>query len=66
MKPLWGLSFPRFFLGAVSVAWAVGFARYFDRWVYFPAFPNVLDSLGMALVGGFLFWESYRFKSRTR
>ena len=45
-----------FFLGACAFAWAFGFIRYFDHWVFFSTFPNVLDSLGMSLVGVYLFF----------
>jgi len=47
-----------FFLGVCAFAWAIGFARYFDHWVYFSAFPNILDSLGMSLVGVYLLSEA--------
>lgn len=45
-----------FVLGISAFAWAIGFARYFDHWVFFPAFPNVFDSLGMSLVGAYLLY----------
>jgi hypothetical protein len=47
-----------FFLGIIAIAWAIGFARYFDHWVFFPAFPNILDSLGMSLIGIYLLYEA--------
>jgi hypothetical protein len=47
-----------FVLGACALAWAIGFARYFDHWVFFSAFPNVLDSLGMGLAGAYLLYEA--------
>jgi hypothetical protein len=47
-----------FVLGICAFAWAIGFARYFDHWVFFSAFPNVFDSLGMSLVGAYLLYEA--------
>ncbi len=54
----------RFFFGVSAIAWAVGFARYFDHWVYFPVFPNILDSLGLAFIGVFLLYETWRDRKR--
>ena len=45
-----------FVLAICAFAWALGFARYFDHWVYFPAFPNILDSLGISLIGIYLLY----------
>jgi hypothetical protein len=45
-----------FVLAVCAFAWALGFARYFDRWVYFPAFPNIFDSLGISLTGIYLLY----------
>jgi len=47
-----------FVLGVSAFAWGAGFARYFDRWVFFPAFPNILDTIGMSLVGVYLLYVS--------
>ena len=47
-----------FVLGISAFAWAIGFARYFDHWVFFSAFPNALDSLGMGLAGAYLLYEA--------
>ena len=47
-----------FFLGVCAFAWAIGFARYFGHWVFFSAFPNVFDSIGMSLVGAYLLYEA--------
>jgi hypothetical protein len=52
-----------FFLGVSAFAWAIGFARYFDHWVFFSAFPNILDSVGMSLIGVYLLYQALR-KSR--
>ena len=41
----------KFFLGVASIAWALGFIRYFNHWVYFPIFPNILDSLCVECLG---------------
>ena len=47
----------RFFLGSLAVGLSVAFPRYFDQWVYFPTFPNVLDSITMALIGMLLMYD---------
>jgi hypothetical protein len=47
-----------FVLGISAFAWAFGFARYFDHWVFFSAFPNVLDSIGMSLIGVYLLYQA--------
>ncbi|MGD0478423.1 MAG: hypothetical protein ABSB29_09705 [Nitrososphaerales archaeon] len=47
-----------FVLGISAFAWAIGFARYFDHWVFFSAFPNILDSFGMSLIGIYLLYEA--------
>ena len=47
-----------FVLGVSAFAWAFGFSRYFDHWIYFPAFPNALDSLGMSIVGFYLLYAA--------
>jgi len=57
---LFGIDPIRFFLGSLAVALAFGFPRYFGRWVYFPWFPNVLDSATMATVGAVLLWDVAR------
>ena len=53
-----------FFLGGCAIAWAIGFARYFGHWVFFSAFPNVLDSIGLSLVGIYLLYQALG-RSRT-
>ena len=56
----------KFFLGMLAAGLAVAFPRYWNHWVYFPAFPNVLDSLAMALVGGYLLFECIKEAQRRR
>jgi hypothetical protein len=48
-----------FFLGICAFAWAIGFARYFDHWVFFSAFPNIFDSIGMSLIGVYLLYGAF-------
>lgn len=50
----------KFFLGGCAFGFAFGSMRYFDQWLHFPAFPNVLDSIGMALIGTCLMYESLK------
>jgi len=52
-----------FFLGICAFAWAIGFARYFDHWVFFSDFPNIFDSIGMSVVAIYLLYEAFS-KSR--
>lgn len=47
-----------FFLGGCTIAWGIGFLRYLERWVFFPAFPNLLDVLGLIFVGSYLIVKS--------
>ncbi|MGD0396013.1 MAG: hypothetical protein ABSB26_03780 [Nitrososphaerales archaeon] len=47
----------KFFLGFLAIGLAIGFLRYFGRWVYFPWFPNVLDSVAMGAIGAYLLYE---------
>ncbi|MGD0145550.1 MAG: hypothetical protein ABSB53_01695 [Nitrososphaerales archaeon] len=46
-----------FVLGVSAFVWAIGFAMYFDHWVFFSAYPNAFGSIGMGLVGGYLLYE---------
>jgi hypothetical protein len=45
---------PKFFLGLASAAFTIGFPRYFNNTVEFLAFPDVLDSLGMIIIGAYI------------
>jgi len=49
-----------FFLGGLAIGLAVGFSRYFGRYVLFPVFPNILDAAVMALIGAYLIKSSVR------
>jgi anaerobic C4-dicarboxylate transporter len=49
----------QFFLGASAFAWALSFVRYLGHWVLFPTFPNILDSIGMALIGTYLLYHAF-------
>ena len=49
----------RFFFGSAAIAWAVGFSRYLGAGsVSFPIWPNVLDVLGLTIMGGYFVLES--------
>ena len=56
MKFLWGLNPFKYFLGVLAIGLAIAFPRYWNHWVYFPSFPNALDSMSMALVGTYLLY----------
>ena len=71
---LFGLDPIRFFLGISAFAWAYGIYRYIDMTIWtsktiggtsysfgatpFPFWPNILDVIGMIIIGLFLLWES--------
>jgi hypothetical protein len=40
-----------------TVGIALKFATFFDRWVYFPAFPNALDATFLILSVMYLLWR---------
>lgn len=52
----------KFFLGILAICWALAFVKYLGHWVYFPVFPNILDSVGMALVGVYLLYDCAKRK----
>ncbi len=52
-----------FFFGGLALGLAFGFMRYFNHWVYFPIFPNILDSFVMIAIGIYLFVESLKSPS---
>jgi len=39
---------------------SVAFLRYFNQWVYFPWFPNIIDSATMASIGFVLCYDVVR------
>ena len=43
-----------------TVGIALKFVTFFDHWVYFPSFPNVLDSVVLILSVVYLSWLSLR------
>jgi len=47
----------KFFFGVSTVMLGFAFIRYFDRWVYFPFFPNILDSVAMWSVAVILLYD---------
>jgi hypothetical protein len=51
----------RFFFGFAAIAWALGFSRYLGAGsVSFPIFPNALDCLGLAVMGGYFVREAFK------
>jgi hypothetical protein len=51
-----------FFFGTVGIA--LKFVTFFNHWVYFPSFPNALDSTFLILGSTYFFvWIMYK-KSR--
>jgi hypothetical protein len=65
-----------FFFGFAAIAWGLGFLKLLDHphlvsgscsaactyrvYVTFPLFPNVLDVLGMFVLGSYLLYEVVR------
>jgi len=45
-------------LGAGTLAIALKFPTYWDRWVYFPTIPNVIDSAFLVVTGLWLITEA--------
>jgi intracellular septation protein A len=39
---------------------ALKFTTFFDKWVYFPSFPNIFDATFLISSGIFLAWKSRR------
>jgi hypothetical protein len=40
-----------------TVGIAVKFATFFDKWVYFPTFPNIVDAAFLVLSVIYLIWR---------
>jgi hypothetical protein len=60
MRFLWGLDPLKFFAGALTIAWGIGFARYIGNGAWsFPIWPNLLDVVGLCLVGLYLVRDSF-------
>jgi len=51
--------------GAGVLAIGLKFPVYWDRWVYFPSVPNVLDTVFLALAGVYLLTRGGLAWSRT-
>jgi cytochrome c oxidase assembly factor CtaG len=46
---------------------AVKFTTFFDKWVYFPSFPNICDAAFLILSVAYLAWRAKRpRKSKNR
>jgi hypothetical protein len=41
-----------------TIGIALKFVTYFNQWVYFPAFPNTLDSAFLIISAGYLAWRA--------
>jgi len=41
-----------------TIAIALKFITFFNQWVYFPSFPNALDSTFLITAVGYLAWRS--------
>ena len=47
-------------LGSGIFAIGLKFASYWDHWVYFPSFPNVVDTMFLSLAAAFLLGRGIR------
>ncbi len=45
-----------------TVGIALKFITFFNQWVYFPSFPNALDSTFLVSAVGYLAWASRKHK----
>ena len=45
-----------------SIGMALKFATFFNQWVYFPSFPNALDSAFLISAVMYLAWRSLKHK----
>jgi len=43
-----------------TIGIALKFTTFFDKWVYFPLFPNIVDAAFLILSVIFLFWKSVK------
>jgi len=48
-----------------TVGIALKFTTFFNRWVYFPSFPNALDSTFLILSVVYLAWKA-KINARTK
>jgi hypothetical protein len=48
----------RILLVCGTIGIAVKFVTFFNHWVYFPSFPNVLDSTFLIISVAYLSWSS--------
>ena len=46
---------------AGTVGFALKFSTYFDKWVFFPSFPNILDSTFLVSAVLYLTWKMKRW-----
>jgi len=47
----------RIILVAGTIGIALKFTTFFNNWVYFPTFPNILDAMFLILSVIYLFWR---------
>jgi hypothetical protein len=43
-----------------TIGFALKFSTYFDKWVYFPSFPNIFDSTFLISAVLYLTWKMKR------
>ena len=53
-----------FFCGTIGIA--LKFVTFFDHWVYFPSFPNTLDSLFLVVSATYFFVYTVYRKRQLR
>jgi cytochrome c oxidase assembly factor CtaG len=47
-------------IAAGTIGIALKFTTFFDKWVYFPSFPNICDSAFLVLSVAYLSWKAKR------
>ena len=43
-----------------TIGIALKFTTFFDKWVYFPLFPNIVDAAFLIVSVIFLFWKAVK------
>ena len=49
-----------FVCGTIGIA--IKFVTFFNQWVYFPSFPNVIDATFLIAAVGYLAWKSSKHR----
>ena len=53
-------------LVAGTIGISLKFITFFDKWVYFPTFPNFLDSAFLIIAITYLAWNASKSRHKSR